>query len=338
MQWQTDLRRLGQAGMATGTVAVEVKVALARDLERCEERIRAYDESWVNKLNLKRAVAEKVHRQTCHARRSYMHANLYRVPCSCVVGVAYAELSACSTQDLPRVQDEAAEVRARVEVNMQRLHVELMIFIHEKSEEKYQELLQATKDEAAQLRANLTVQKKILREIQDGQDGDAKAVQTHIDEVEYQIGIVGSMQKSTLAQIHAGFKQVLSEGQQHFDKLSEQNVSIMKKQDVHFEKLSKATLQVLAEMQDGFGNNAQLHRELRTALNTTEGTIVANIDQRICALVKQGQEWHAKQFSMMVTVLTALGLDGPASDEIKKKVEAVAGARVQLQSAGDGGV
>lgn len=44
--------------MDTGVVAVEVKQALARDLELCEKRIS--DGSWVNKLNLKRALDEKV--------------------------------------------------------------------------------------------------------------------------------------------------------------------------------------------------------------------------------------------------------------------------------------
>jgi hypothetical protein len=58
VQWQATLGRLDGVGMGTIPVGIEARQALAADLERCEKHLK--DGTWTNKLNLKRALDEKV--------------------------------------------------------------------------------------------------------------------------------------------------------------------------------------------------------------------------------------------------------------------------------------
>ena len=57
-KYQQMLERLKATDLHTGAVAVEVQQSLRADLELCTTRLN--DRSWLNKVNLKRTVDEKV--------------------------------------------------------------------------------------------------------------------------------------------------------------------------------------------------------------------------------------------------------------------------------------
>jgi hypothetical protein len=56
-QWEVNLNCLKAMGIDS-SVAVEAMEKLAGDLKRCEERLR--DNTWWNRVNLKKAIDEKV--------------------------------------------------------------------------------------------------------------------------------------------------------------------------------------------------------------------------------------------------------------------------------------
>ena len=263
--------------MATGAVAVDIKQALDSDLQLLEQRIG--DDSWTNKLNLKRAVDERVRLQALHLRlacgapaASYkrMHgacSDCIHAPINMMLagGGLVEQLAACrrrrsrsgsgcrttcsactssswssSTRSLPRRTKSCCALRTKDAADLR-----------------------------AELSAELSAQKQILMAIAMGmgQDGDRDAVQERIDTLKLQISCIGSMQDSTMAQINRGFEQTLEAGQKQFQVLSVQNQKI------------------LADVQAGFKVNKELHEKVLNAVNTGTGSVIDNL----AALQRQGR-------------------------------------------------
>lgn len=186
------------------------------------------------------------------------------------------------------MQEEAVQVRVRVTDRIQRLHTDLMIFIHKESAQKYQELLQAQNDEVAERRNELREQNKILREIQDGQKGDKDVVETRIDQLNLQITVIGSMQASTVGQMNTGFQQVLTQGQAQFVALSSQNAENLETVRAGFAENRGLHAHVLAAVQTGTGDVLGAITELRGHVDSKDARVLELLGLVLAELQAKG--------------------------------------------------
>jgi hypothetical protein len=194
------------------------------------------------------------------------------------------------------MQEMQAEVKQKMDEMAQRLQVELLAIVYGQSKDSLQKLSRAQGEDAAKARQELIVQKRILRRIEDGQDGDRAAAENRVDELNTKISTIGGMQTALLEQVNTGFGQVLKQGLDHFRELSAQNK------------------ENLAEVQRGFKQNELLHDRTIAAVEDSKGDVMGAIEK----LKKTSGSDAAQMLNLLQLVLAEVQAkgSGPVTPDI----------------------